>query len=141
MFRSITRFSEDVLFTVVVGSTQYPFVFAMQATHDLLEFGPFQLSSFDHLEFPGVVPRTFWGALLVSLPVSPIYSALRAAGCLPSIGIYLGMDHGSAIKLNINDHHSAFLFDLFLTLSSIIVWAKTFNDLLFQFVAHCCCTM
>lgn len=48
----------------------------MQATHDLLQCLP--LGSFDHLEFPGVVPRTFLGAFVVSVVVLPLHYLLTA---------------------------------------------------------------
>ncbi|XP_050874389.1 dol-P-Man:Man(7)GlcNAc(2)-PP-Dol alpha-1,6-mannosyltransferase isoform X3 [Lathyrus oleraceus] len=43
----------------------------VQAMHDIL-YHRFHIDNFDYLEFPGVVPRTFIGALLVSLVASPI---------------------------------------------------------------------
>ncbi|GJD11668.1 Dol-P-Man:Man(7)GlcNAc(2)-PP-Dol alpha-1,6-mannosyltransferase [Galdieria sulphuraria] len=45
--------------------------FNIQATFDLI-FHPLQLSSYDHFVFPGVVPRTFIGALLISIPLIPL---------------------------------------------------------------------
>ncbi|GJQ13372.1 hypothetical protein GpartN1_g5163.t1 [Galdieria partita] len=45
--------------------------FNIQATYDLI-FHPLSLSSYDHFSFPGVVPRTFIGALLLSIPLIPL---------------------------------------------------------------------
>ena len=50
--------------------------FNMQGIHDILNF--VSLDDFDHLEFPGVVPRTFLGALVISIIVMPISSLLTA---------------------------------------------------------------
>ena len=50
--------------------------FHVQAVHDLLFRGPHPaaLPHYDHLSFPGVVPRTFIGALLLaSLGAAPVY--------------------------------------------------------------------
>ncbi|KAH6600052.1 hypothetical protein BASA50_002641 [Batrachochytrium salamandrivorans] len=57
--------------------------FHTQATHDLIFYGPHQVSLFDHKLFPGPVKRTFLGPLLlwlVSLPVTLPVLHLPALG-------------------------------------------------------------
>ena len=46
--------------------------FNIQAIHDILNYGVFDISKYDHIQFPGAVPRTFTGALIVALLVKPI---------------------------------------------------------------------
>ncbi|KAJ3154925.1 dolichyl-P-Man:Man(7)GlcNAc(2)-PP-dolichol alpha-1,6-mannosyltransferase [Geranomyces michiganensis] len=46
--------------------------FNLQATHDLLKHGPSGIQLFDHLQFPGVVPRTFVGPLFLYMVVHPL---------------------------------------------------------------------
>ncbi len=45
--------------------------FNLQATHDLLEYNG-HLEEFDHFQFPGVVPRTFVGPLVLAAVTKPI---------------------------------------------------------------------
>ena len=48
--------------------------FNMQAGHDLLHYNFWtELNMFDHLEFSGVVPRTFMGAIVVTLLSYPLF--------------------------------------------------------------------
>ena len=50
--------------------------FNMQAMHDLLTLPPTDLHAYDHLAFPGVVPRTFLGALALASTSFPAHYVL-----------------------------------------------------------------
>lgn len=54
--------------------------FNVQAMHDLIFIGPLDISRFDHLQFPGVVPRSFIGALIIYFLTSPVVGALKLVG-------------------------------------------------------------
>ena len=51
--------------------------FNLQAIHDLTEYGVLNLQNFDHLQFPGVVPRTFIGPLIVAFLSFPFNVILK----------------------------------------------------------------
>eukprot|EP00611_Tribonema_gayanum_P002061 TRINITY_DN11513_c0_g1_i3.p2 TRINITY_DN11513_c0_g1~~TRINITY_DN11513_c0_g1_i3.p2 ORF type:complete len:363 (-),score=54.15 TRINITY_DN11513_c0_g1_i3:545-1633(-) len=66
--------------TLLCPYTKVEESFNLQAVHDLLQHGPLAVKDFDHLLFPGVVPRTFTGALVIASATAPVHAVLRAAG-------------------------------------------------------------
>ncbi|THG12594.1 hypothetical protein TEA_011162 [Camellia sinensis var. sinensis] len=67
-------------YVFMVPYTKVEESFNVQATHDVL-YHRHHLENYDHLDFPGVVPRTFIGAALVSILASPIVSAMSLLHC------------------------------------------------------------
>lgn len=46
-------------------------LFTLQAVHDILKYGVFSVGDYDHVQFPGAVPRSFVGALALATVTRP----------------------------------------------------------------------
>ncbi|CDF91350.1 ZYBA0S11-00826g1_1 [Zygosaccharomyces bailii CLIB 213] len=58
--------------------------FTIQAIHDILNYGVFDISRYDHLQFPGVVPRSFIGPLIIAAFTKPFVWASSLFGTAPT---------------------------------------------------------
>lgn len=56
--------------------------FSLQAVHDILTYGvfPTALGHYDHVQFPGAVPRSFVGPLLLAAFAAPLQAVARVLG-------------------------------------------------------------
>ncbi|XP_045776687.1 probable Dol-P-Man:Man(7)GlcNAc(2)-PP-Dol alpha-1,6-mannosyltransferase [Maniola jurtina] len=86
--------------------------FNIQASHDIL-YHRFNLSEYDHNEFPGVVPRTFIGPLVISVLSAPVVGVLHLCG--------------------INKFWMQYVVRLTLALSVIAAWSRLRSALQKQF--------
>ncbi|KAL1217152.1 Dol-P-Man:Man(7)GlcNAc(2)-PP-Dol alpha-1,6-mannosyltransferase [Cardamine amara subsp. amara] len=71
--------SVAAIYVVMAPYTKVEESFNVQSMHDIL-YHRHHLDSYDHLEFPGVVPRTFIGAFIVSIFASPLVSIISWLG-------------------------------------------------------------
>ncbi|KAJ0173736.1 hypothetical protein K1T71_010885 [Dendrolimus kikuchii] len=86
--------------------------FNVQAIHDVI-YHRHNLTQYDHNEFPGVVPRTFIGPLIVSILSSPVIAILHLSG--------------------INKFWTQYVVRLTLSLTVIATWSRLRSTLQKQF--------
>lgn len=77
-----------LLHLVTAPYTKVEESFNLQACHDLLYNG-INLEEYDHLEFPGVVPRTFVGPIVVSVIAYPAVAVIQLLGLNKFIAQYI----------------------------------------------------
>ncbi|CCH61944.1 hypothetical protein TBLA_0F04110 [Henningerozyma blattae CBS 6284] len=69
-------FDSILIAVIIFHQVQAPFTkveesFSIQAIHDILKYGISDISQYDHLQFPGVVPRSFFGPLVIAFLTKP----------------------------------------------------------------------
>ncbi|WFD06837.1 dolichyl-P-Man:Man7GlcNAc2-PP-dolichol alpha-1,6-mannosyltransferase [Malassezia vespertilionis] len=71
-----------VLHVVHAPFTKVEESFSLQAVHDILTYGiaPESIAAYDHIAFPGAVPRSFLGPLLLAGLTAPLLGASKALG-------------------------------------------------------------
>lgn len=67
----VVLFAGLVVCALIAPYTKVEESFNVQGVHDLVFYGPWNLGAFDHFEFPGVVPRTFTGPLVLYAGYAP----------------------------------------------------------------------
>lgn len=70
-FEWLSLVSIGLLHVVLCPYTKVEESFNMQAIHDIL-YHQLNITAYDHLQFPGVVSRTFLGAVAVAGPAIPV---------------------------------------------------------------------
>ena len=83
----LVLFAVAAVYVFLCPFTKVEESFHLQATHDMLIHGA-DLEAYDHHEFPGVVPRTFIGALALSVIAAPWAFVVRSLGA-PKIVLQL----------------------------------------------------
>lgn len=77
-----------VLISIYLKKAPYTKVeesFTIQAIHDILNYGILDISQYDHLEFPGAVPRSFIGPLVIATLTQPfVYISSLFSANLPT---------------------------------------------------------
>ena len=74
---------------VVTPYTKVEESFNLQACHDTLQYG-WNIDAWDHLQFPGAVPRSFLGALATSIFALPLSQILRGPALLRLVRLVVG---------------------------------------------------